>query len=73
MGTICVELATVFYNAFLPHIAPNNYLGRISGWAWGIGYLGGIIALSIALFGFINPEPSWLDTKQLSKFEFAAH
>jgi UMF1 family MFS transporter len=60
-GTISLEIALVFYNSFLPHIVPDGYLGRISGWAWGIGYLGGIIALSIALFVFINPQPKWLD------------
>ncbi len=62
-GTIGLELALVFYNSFLPHIAPKDYLGRISGWAWGLGYLGGIISLSIALFGFIKAAPFWLDTQ----------
>lgn len=61
LGTICLEIGIVFYNSFLPHIAPQDYIGRISGWAWGAGYAGGIIALSIALFVFIKPEPSWLD------------
>lgn len=63
IGTICLEIALVFYNSFLPHIAPEGYVGRLSGWAWGIGYVGGIIALSIVLFVFINMHPSWLDTK----------
>jgi UMF1 family MFS transporter len=62
LGTIGLEVALVFYNSFLPHIVSNNYLGRLSGWAWGVGYIGGIIALSIALFVFINPKPTWLDT-----------
>lgn len=62
LGTISVELALVFYNSFLPHIAPQNYLGRISGWAWGSGYIGGIIALCICLFLFINSHIAWLDT-----------
>ncbi|MEO8402401.1 MAG: MFS transporter [Gammaproteobacteria bacterium] len=62
LGTISLEIAIIFYNSFLPHIAPPDYLGRISGWAWGSGYLGGIIALCIALFGFIKATPSWLNT-----------
>lgn len=63
IGTITLELAMVFYNAFLPHIAPQSYLGRISGFAWGLGYFGGIVALSILLFVFINLKPSWLNVE----------
>ncbi|MBA2656432.1 MAG: MFS transporter [Tatlockia sp.] len=49
-----LEIATVFYNAYLPRIAPSGYIGRISGWAWGLGYLGGILCLIIALYLFIE-------------------
>ncbi len=63
IGTISLEIALVFYNASLPHLAPKNYIGRISGWAWGLGYFGGIVALSIVLFVFIKPEHSWLNTQ----------
>jgi len=48
------ELAQVFYNAMLPHIAPPHRIGRISGFAWGMGYFGGLCALSLALFGMIG-------------------
>lgn len=63
VGTIGLEIAIVFYNSYLPHIAPESYIGRISGWAWGLGYIGGIISLSIALFVFIQATPSWLNTQ----------
>jgi UMF1 family MFS transporter len=43
------EVALVFNNAMLPHIAPASKLGRISGWAWSMGYAGGIVCLVIAL------------------------
>lgn len=62
IGTISLELSLVFYNSFLPHIAPKNYLGRISGWAWGLGYIGGIVALCICLYFFIQSHFSWLDS-----------
>jgi UMF1 family MFS transporter len=61
IGTIGLEIAHVFYNSFLAHIAPRDYIGRISGWAWGLGYVGGIITLSIALFVFVKNPPSWLN------------
>ena len=54
------ELSIVFYNAMLPHIAPKHLIGRISGWGWGVGYLGGLAALAVALFGLVgvgNAEP----------------
>ncbi|MDR3478960.1 MAG: MFS transporter [Gammaproteobacteria bacterium] len=63
LGTIGLELSVVFYNAYLPHIAPPTYLGRISGWAWGLGYVGGIFALSIVLFGFVKSAPAWLNSE----------
>jgi UMF1 family MFS transporter len=54
IANIGFELSTVFYNAMLPHIAPKHLIGRISGWGWGIGYLGGLGALAIALFGLVG-------------------
>jgi MFS transporter, UMF1 family len=54
IGTIGYEVAQVFYNSFLTELAPKAYLGRISGWGWGAGYLGGIVALSITLIVFVR-------------------
>ncbi|MCI5059606.1 MAG: MFS transporter [Alphaproteobacteria bacterium] len=54
LANVGFELAQVFYNAMLPHIAQQNRIGRISGWAWGFGYLGGLTALAVTLFGFIG-------------------
>ncbi|MBN33995.1 MAG: MFS transporter [Rhodospirillaceae bacterium] len=50
------ETATVFYNAMLPDLAYNRTTGRLSGWAWGLGYGGGIACLVIALVVFVMPE-----------------
>lgn len=35
--------------AFLPELARGEALGRISGWGWSLGYLGGLIALGLCL------------------------
>lgn len=56
IANIFFEIATVFYNAYLPELAPEKKIGKISGMAWGLGYLGGLLALLISLFLFINPE-----------------
>lgn len=63
VGTVGYEVAQVFYNVFLTSIAPKNYVGRISGWGWGCGYLGGIVALSIALVVFIKANFFGLNTQ----------
>jgi len=63
IGTIGYEVAQVFYNAFLPTLAPKTHVGRISGWGWGSGYIGGIVALSLALFLFISTNIFSLNTE----------
>lgn len=50
------EFGVVFNNAMLPDIVAKEELGRLSGWAWGLGYCGGLAALAIALLVFIPPE-----------------
>jgi UMF1 family MFS transporter len=55
VSNIGFEAGIVFYNAMLPELVPPSHVGRLSGWGWGIGYLGGVICLGIALFGFVQP------------------
>lgn len=54
ISNFALEESAVFYNAFLPKIASKAYLGRISGWGWGCGYVGGIFCLLTALYFFID-------------------
>ena len=35
--------------AFLPELADSRAMGRVSGWGWAFGYLGGLVALGICL------------------------
>jgi UMF1 family MFS transporter len=35
--------------AFLPEIAKGEAIGRVSGWGWGLGYLGGLLALALCI------------------------
>ena len=53
------EMATVFYNAYLPDIAPSERIGRISGQAWAIGYLGALLSMAILMVGFVSAETPW--------------
>ena len=57
LATIAFEIATVFYNAMLPDVAPPGRIGRVSGLAWGLGYAGGLICLVLCLTLLIDPKP----------------
>lgn len=39
-----------FAASFLPDLGPKQDLGRISGYAWGIGYVGGLISTALVVF-----------------------
>ena len=56
IGNVGFEMGGVFCNAFLPEIAPKEKIGRVSGYGWSFGYVGGLIALALGLLLFINPE-----------------
>jgi len=47
IANICFEGGMVFYNGFLPEISSRENVGKVSGWGWGIGYLGGLTALGL--------------------------
>ena len=49
VGLLAIEIATAFTNAALPEIAPREEIGRLSGAGWATGYVGGVVALFLAL------------------------
>ena len=58
IANIGFEMGGVFCNSYLPNIASTKKIGRISGYGWSFGYVGGLIALVISFFLFIdNPNP----------------
>lgn len=65
ISTVGSECAIIFYNAMLPNLVSDKKMGRWSGWAWGLGYAGGLVCLVVALFVFVNVEqpPFGLDTE----------
>ncbi len=56
VGSILSEIGSVHYNAVLDDIASPRNVGRISGFGWGMGYLGGIVSLLAFFVLFINPD-----------------
>lgn len=58
LGTIGSEFAFIFYNAMLPDLTTKKNVGIWSGIGWGMGYVGGMLCLMIALQAFIN-DKAW--------------
>lgn len=56
LGSVIQESAFINYYAMLKGVTTESNIGRISGMAWGFGYVGGIILLLISLVGFVLPE-----------------
>ena len=54
IANVAFEIGMVFYNAFLPALVPPERIGRVSGYGWGLGYVGGLAALVVALLGFVG-------------------
>ncbi len=55
IASIGAEFATVFTNAMMPGLVPEQRLGRLSGIGWATGYVGGLLTLIIAL-GLLVPS-----------------
>jgi UMF1 family MFS transporter len=56
LALLFVVLSNYFFGAgenliaaFLPELAESKAMGRVSGWGWAFGYLGGIVSLGICL------------------------
>jgi len=55
IANVAFEFGIVFYNAYLPDLSTKDDIGRISGWGWGLGYIGGLLALIGALVMLVQP------------------
>jgi UMF1 family MFS transporter len=58
-GAVFQEFAVVSYNAMLPQVSTPVTIGRVSGFGWSMGYIGGIFLLLICYVGFIGPDVGW--------------
>jgi len=56
IAVVCVVISNFFFGtgcdlvaAFLPELARGRNLGKVSGWGWSLGYLGGLLTLGVCL------------------------
>ncbi len=59
LANLGMEGGLVFYNAFLPRIAPSEYQGRVSAWGYMVGYAGSIASLMLALALIQRGHGAW--------------
>ncbi|WP_308796293.1 MFS transporter [Agromyces silvae] len=55
VGSVCFEFASVNYNAMLAQVSTPATVGKVSGFGWGMGYVGGIALLVLLYLGLIQP------------------
>ena len=55
VNIVMMEIAFVSYNALLVGVSTPKNIGRVSGFSWGLGYIGAIVCLFLAL-AFVMPE-----------------
>ncbi|MGB3542545.1 MFS transporter [Rubrivirga sp.] len=56
IANVAFEMGIVFYNAYLPDVAKPDQIGRVSGYGWALGYVGGLLCLVVALVVFVQVE-----------------
>lgn len=56
LAAVLIVLSNFFFScggnlisAFLPELAQGRALGKVSGWGWSLGYIGGLISLGLSL------------------------
>ena len=56
IGSVIQESAFINYYAMLKGVTQESNIGKISGFAWALGYVGGIILLMVSLIAFVLPD-----------------
>jgi len=60
IGAVVSEIGNVSYYAMLSEVSTPKTVGRVSGLGWGLGYIGGVVALIVCipvLFGLGQDNP----------------
>jgi len=66
ISNIAFEMGTVFCNSYLKDLSTNQNVGKISGFAWGLGFVGGLLALFFVFIFFDVNKPE--DVKLINIF-----
>ncbi len=77
VSNVAFSVGESFVASFLPDLGTPQELGKISGAAWGLGYLGGLGSAALVLFGLgaptlANPRVPWSGPITAAWFALAA-
>jgi UMF1 family MFS transporter len=71
LAVVCIVVSNYFFGtgenliaAFLPELADSRAMGRVSGWGWSLGYLGGLLSLGLCLAWLTRAETAGRQTAQ---------
>ena len=72
ISNYCYEVGTIFYNSLLKKCSDENNIGKTSGFAFALGYIGSVPILLLTLYFFILPEtiPFGLDKNNFEHIRF---
>jgi UMF1 family MFS transporter len=63
ISNFCYAIGENITAAFLPELARPEALGKVSGWGWSWGYVGGLVALGLCLAWIMGAEARGLATR----------
>jgi len=72
LSNYCYEAATIFYNSLLKNCSNENNIGKTSGAAFALGYIGSVPILLFTLYVFVLPDtiPFGLDKSKFENIRF---
>ena len=72
LSNYCYEAATIFYNSLLKNCSNENNIGKTSGAAFALGYIGCVPVLLFTLYVFVLPDtiPFGLDKSKFENIRF---
>ena len=72
LSNYCYEAGVIFYNSLLKNCSNENNIGKTSGFAFALGYIGCVPVLLFSLYVFVLPDivPFGLDKNKFENIRF---
>ena len=64
VSNVCYSYGESLTAAFLPELARSDSMGRVSGWGWSFGYLGGMLSLGLCLAYVLSAQARGIPATQ---------
>ncbi|MEI6738455.1 MAG: MFS transporter, partial [Pseudomonadota bacterium] len=62
ISNFCYAIGENITAAFLPELSTPEAMGKVSGWGWSLGYVGGLVALGVCLAWIMTAESRGMKT-----------